>query len=66
MKAPTGFYKLLLQPRARRGTSEESTSSSSVSNDIVGKTLCAFGDAAVNAGALDDEVVRAGVRDARE
>ena len=46
-RAATGCYKILQQDRARRRADEAtSTCCSSVANNIAGKTLCAFGDAA--------------------
>ena len=46
-KAPTGCYKILQRDRARRRRRcATSICSSSISGNIAGKTLCAFGDAA--------------------
>ena len=46
-RAATGCYKLLAAHRdAAKGRCATSICSSSVANNIVGKTLCAFGDAA--------------------
>ena len=46
-KAPTGCYKILQRDRARRRADEGSRPAARASpNNIAGKTLCAFGDAA--------------------
>ena len=63
-RAPTGCYKILQRIERGEGQMRDLDLLSSVSNNIAGKTLCAFGDAAVDAGADDAEAFPARVRGA--